>query len=132
MPLGSKESTGHDSIHGIGNTKNSIFREIVGSKEIPIFPDSIRLLAKLRARNVDIGLSSSSKNARFVLEKSKLVGYFKEIMDGLVAEREHIASKPHPAFYHHASLIMKRRPEECIVIEDAISGVVSANQAGIG
>ena len=78
----------------------------------------------------ELGIASSSKNARIVLEQSGLLHCFSAIMDGLVAEQEHVRSKPSPEFYQHAAFLLGREPHSCIVIEDAVSGVVSAKQAG--
>lgn len=132
LPLGGADALGIDSIHGIGNTKNAIFRDLLDTSGVTIFNDALRLLETLRAAGSDIGLASSSKNARVVLEKAGLTGCFKSILDGLVAEENGVASKPHPAFYRYAAGLLGRSPERCIVIEDAISGVVSAKRAGTG
>ena len=132
LPLGNDKATGFDSVHGIGNTKNVVFRNLVEEKGVPIFSDALRLLEKLKKLGVDIGLASSSKNAKFILEKAKLLSYFKSIMDGVVAEDENIGSKPAADFYRHASLLLNRPASECIVLEDAISGIRSAANAGAG
>ena len=42
-----------------------------------------------------------------------------------------IKSKPHPDFYLYAAKILGYEPQNCIVLEDAISGVISAREAGI-
>ena len=86
----------------------------------------------MRLLGSDIGLASSSKNARLILEKVLLSNCFKSILDGVVAEQNGVASKPDPDFYRYAAHLLGRNTNDCIVIEDAISGVVSAKQAGAG
>lgn len=132
LPLGVANAAGIDSIHGIGNTKNAVFRNLLATNGVTIFADALRLIEMLQTVGADIGLASSSKNARLVLEKAGLTGCFKSILDGLVAEEYGVASKPHPDFYRHAASLLGRSPKQCVVIEDAISGVVSAKQAGTG
>jgi beta-phosphoglucomutase family hydrolase len=131
LPLGESDQTGFDTVNGIGNTKNAIFRDLIARDGVAIFDDARRLIAKLRSEKFELGLASSSKNARIVLEKCGLLGSFKAIMDGLVAEREGVSSKPSPDFYRHAAALVGSEPRECIVIEDATSGIVSAKQAGV-
>ncbi len=131
LPLGEDNSVGLDSMKGIGNSKNSVFLELI-KDGVSIFPDAVRFLEKLRKADVKFGLASSSKNARYVLEKAKLLDCFDSIMDGVVAEKLGIASKPSPEFYLHASSLLNCSPNDCIVIEDAISGVSSASHAGVG
>jgi beta-phosphoglucomutase family hydrolase len=132
LPMGDANDSGIDSIQGIGNTKNAVFRALLETAGVKIFPDALRAIEKFRAAGVDLGLASSSKNARLVLEKAGLAGCFKSILDGTTAERDGINSKPDPAFYRRAAELLGRVPAECIVFEDAISGVISAKQAGVG
>lgn len=132
LPLGESNSFGLDSVYGIGNTKNAVFVELIKRNGIRLFPDAIRLIARLKSEKYEIGLSSSSKNARLVLQKAGILGSFNSIMDGLVAEEMGVSSKPHPDFYKQAAILVGRDPSQCIVVEDAISGVISAKKAGAG
>lgn len=132
LPYGEVDALKIDCVHGIANAKNVIFRELLDISGLVIFGDALRQIEALMASAADIGLASSSKNARLVLDKAGLTGCFKSIMDGIVAEEKGIASKPHPAFYHYAADMLGRSTKQCIVFEDAISGVVSAKQAGVG
>lgn len=131
LPLGEAEAAGLDTVNGIGNIKNAIFRDLIANDGVRIFDDAARLIARLRDADVDMGIASSSKNARLVLEKSGLLANFSAIMDGLVAERDGILSKPYPDFYVHAAALLGHAPGRCVVIEDALSGIASAKQAGV-
>lgn len=130
LPTGQTCDTGFGTILGIGNSKNDIFRRLIAEHGVNIFGDAVRLIQKLRELNLELGLASSSKNARTVLERGGLIEAFRAIMDGVVAEERNIASKPDPAFYLYAAQLLGRSPEDCVVIEDAISGIVSAKAAG--
>lgn len=132
LPMGDKNSHNLETVCGIGNRKNEIFRNLIDECGAEIFPDAIRFLKKISELKIKTGLSSSSKNARYVLDKANLINCFDSIMDGLVAEAEGVASKPHPDFYVYASKLIGRPPNQCVVIEDAIAGVESAKKAGIG
>jgi HAD superfamily hydrolase (TIGR01509 family) len=132
FPMGEKNSSDLCTIHGIGNYKNKVFRNFIDSEGTEIFPDAIRLMKELLDLKIKIGLSSSSKNARYILENAGLINYFGSIMDGIVADERCIASKPDPQFYEYAAKLIGSPSSNCIVIEDAISGVQSAKNAGIG
>lgn len=132
LPLGRVNDATIQTIHGVGNTKNTLFREFLESTGVSVFWDTIRLIEVLREGKVDLGLASSSKNAQLVLEKAGLSGVFKAILDGVIAEECGVASKPDPEFYRYAAQLLRRVPSDCIVVEDAISGVVSAKQSGAG
>jgi beta-phosphoglucomutase family hydrolase len=132
MPEGNYNSEGIDTIYGIGNAKNTIFCDLLESVGVKLFDDAIRAIKILKDARAQIGIASSSKNARLVLKKAGLTEYFQSILDGTAAEHDGIKSKPDPAFYLRAAELLGRSPAECIVVEDAISGVVSAKKAGIG
>lgn len=131
LPLGNSDQKDLVTVNGIGNTKNAIFRDLIASDGIAIFDDSRRLISRLMEAGFELGIASSSKNAGFVLERSGLLNSFKAIMDGLVAEQNGVKSKPDPEFYRHAASLIGHDPGECVVIEDAVSGVTSAKRAGI-
>ncbi len=130
IPLGGSEDRTPVSIRGIGNHKNGIFRVLLEQDGVRIFPDARTILADLRARDVRIGLASSSRNARTILEKAELLSCFDSIFDGVEAEVGAVRSKPHPDFYRAAASALGREPSDCLVFEDAVSGVDSAKQAG--
>jgi len=131
LPLGSADDMTRESITGIGNLKNRVFRQLIADEGMALFDDATRLMTRLKAAGCPLGLASSSKNARAILDKVGLTPWFAAIMDGVVAETQNVASKPHPDFYVHAANLLGRLPSECAVIEDATSGVISAKQAGI-
>ena len=131
VPVGKVLDKGYNSIIGISNEKYTIFRNVLEQDGLSIFQDAIRLMQKLETLGAEMGLASSSKNARAILEQADLAKRFKYILDGVIAEKHGIASKPDPEFYLHAAELMGRKPQECVVLEDAISGVISAQRAGI-
>lgn len=132
LPLEGEEGTAADAILAIGNAKNAVFHELLMREGAHVFDDAVRLIARARAAGLDLGLASSSKNARAVLTECGLRDSFKVIVDGLYAEEHRLASKPSPDFYARAAALIGHEPGHCAVLEDAISGVRSAKWAGIG
>lgn len=121
-----------DTVYGIGNRKNNVFRGLLSENGAKFFDDATDLIQGLQANEVDLGIASSSKNAKFVLEQGRLTNYFKVIMDGLVAEECNVESKRSPEFFSHAASLLGLKASQCIAIDDAISGVTSAKEASIG
>ncbi|NVK33316.1 MAG: beta-phosphoglucomutase family hydrolase [Rhodobacteraceae bacterium] len=132
LPTGEVTDSNVNTICGIGNDKNQIFRKFLETEGVKLFEDALIALNTLKQNNALLGLASSSKNASLVLERTGLTEYFSSILDGEVAEENGIKSKPDPEFYTFAARLLGKLPEECIVIEDAISGVISARDAGAG
>lgn len=93
--------------------------------ESEILPDVPKILKFLKENNIQIALGSASKNAKPILEKVKLVGYFDYIVDGNSVTK----AKPDPEVFLIAAKNMNIVPENCIVFEDAVAGIEAANNA---
>ena len=129
LPLGPPDADQLDSVLGICNCKNKVYKKVLTTEGIKIFNDSLRLINTLRGKGVGVNLISSSKNARFVIKMAGLKDLFDVMVDGITVENNKISSKPNPEFYLYAAREVGRNPEECVVIEDAISGILSAKRA---
>jgi len=73
---------------------------------------------------------SSSKNAEEVLQVAGLRERFPVVMDGVIAERDHLASKPAPDVFVEAARMLGVDPARSVAVEDALSGVQSAAAGG--
>lgn len=93
--------------------------------ESEILPDVLKILKFLKENNLPIALGSASKNAKPILEKVKLLGYFDFIVDGNSVTK----AKPDPEVFLIAAKNMNIKPENCIVFEDAVAGIEAANNA---
>ncbi|MDQ1136101.1 beta-phosphoglucomutase family hydrolase [Microbacterium sp. SORGH_AS 1204] len=121
-----------DTVCGVGNRKNEVFSRILRSEGIRPYPGSIALLDVLQAAGTPIAVVSSSKNAVEVLEAAGIRDRFPVVMDGVVAERDHLASKPAPDVFAEAARLLGVDPARSVAVEDALSGVQSAVAAGYG
>ena len=117
------------TICGLGNRKNQQFNLIIERDGIAPYPGSKRLIEALAERGLKLAVVSSSKNAPAVLRAAKMDHFFKVIVDGNVAAREHIAGKPAPDMFRRAAELLQADERRCVVLEDAISGV-QAGAAG--
>jgi beta-phosphoglucomutase family hydrolase len=116
------------TVQGLGNRKNRIFNDIVSTGVEP-FEGSVRFLEAVLGRGLKVAVVSSSRNAPAVLEAAGLSHHFAVVVDGVVAAREGLPGKPSPATYQYAARLLGLPSEECVVVEDAVSGV-QAGEAG--
>lgn len=119
-----------DTVCGVGNRKNAVFSRILRAEGIAPYPGSVALLDVLQTAGTPIAVVSSSKNAVEVLEAAGLRDRFPVVMDGVVAERDHLASKPAPDVFAEAARLLGVDPGRSVAVEDALSGVRSAVAAG--
>ena len=90
-------------------------QEIIGLKE---------LLTYLKQENYKIGLATSSswKIIDAVLDQLDVRNYFQEICS---ADDEKYG-KPNPAVYLKVMEKLNSKPEECIILEDSVTGMIAA------
>jgi beta-phosphoglucomutase family hydrolase len=121
-----------DTVCGIGNRKNAVFERVLRAEGIAAYPGSLRLLDELAAAGTPIAVVSSSKNAEEVLAAAGIRDRFVVVMDGVIAERDHLASKPAPDVFVEAARMLGVEPARSAAVEDARSGVESAAAGGFG
>lgn len=121
-----------DTICGIGNRKNVVFSRVLRADGMQPYPGSLALLDQLQPTGIPIAVVSSSKNAEEVLTVAGLRGRFPVVMDGVIAERDHLPSKPAPDVFVEAARMLGVEPARSAAVEDAISGVQSAAAGGFG
>ena len=92
-----------------------------------ILPGIKELLVFLKKEKVPFALGSASKNAPLILKKVGLYDMFEAIVDGNDVSK----AKPDPEVFLIAAKKLNKKPDQCIVIEDALAGVQAANNAGM-
>jgi len=121
-----------DTVCGIGNRKNAYFEAALRADGIAPYPGSLRVLDRLRAAGTPVAVVSSSKNAQEVLRTAGIRDRFGVVVDGALAERDGLASKPAPDMFLEAARMLQVEPARAAVVEDALSGVRSAAAGGFG
>lgn len=121
-----------DTVCGIGNRKNVVFEKVLRDEGIAPYPGSLALLDDLADAGTTVAVVSSSKNAEEVLQVAGIRDRFAVVMDGVIAERDHLASKPAPDVFVEAARMLGVDPARSVAVEDAISGVESAAAGRFG
>ncbi|MFZ2284437.1 MAG: beta-phosphoglucomutase, partial [Lutibacter sp.] len=106
--------------------KNKEYLEYVNkmtSEEI--LPGVNDLLNFLEINDIKYALGSASKNAPLILEKVGLLKRFAAIVDGNDVSK----AKPDPEVFLIGAKKLGMKPENCVVVEDAIAGIQAANAA---
>lgn len=119
-----------ETICGIGNRKNAAFAASLRAEGIAPFPGSLALVETLTAAGIPLGVVSSSKNAEEVLGAAGIRDFFRVVVDGVVAERDGLASKPAADMFRAGAEALGVDPQRSVAVEDATSGAASAAAAG--
>ena len=103
--------------------KNDLYRELLKNMTTDdLDPQVKETLDTLRSRGLLLAIGSSSKNAGFILERLGLDGYFDAVSEGNNISR----SKPDPEVFLKAAESLDLQPQDCLVVEDAQSGLEAA------
>lgn len=108
--------------------KNDYYRRLLGELTPADLSEDVKTtLDALRAKGLKLAIGSSSKNAKFILERIGLADYFDAISDGTNISK----SKPDPEVFQKAAEFLGLKPEDCLVVEDATAGVDAARAGGM-
>lgn len=118
--------------------------ELISSGAFHPFPDALRLVRRLRRRNVPLAAASSSKNANDMLRRIALderTALAPAVDAGRMALFDCFAvnvcgvkvakGKPAPDLFLLAAAELAVDPAACIVVEDAPAGVAAAKNGGM-
>ena len=108
--------------------KNQTYRALLDTMTPEDVSGQVRdTLKRLREAGFYLAVGSSSKNAKFILEKVGLSDAFDAVSDG----NNITHSKPDPEVFEKAAQYLGAKPEDCIVVEDAFAGIDAAKAAGM-
>lgn len=112
----------------LAQQKNELYKESLKKMSPADLSEEVKhTLETLRSRGYKLAIGSSSKNARFILQQLGLGSFFDAISDG----NNITHSKPDPEIFVKAAQMLCIAPEECLVVEDAVSGAMAGKAGGM-
>lgn len=133
LPWGTPEDSAEsETVCGLGNRKNEAFNEVLKRDGAEVYPSSKKLLFELKETGVKLGVASSSKNCKAVLEAVNLLHLFGARVDGVVSTELGLKGKPEPDIFTKACEMLGADPARSIVVEDAVSGVQAGAKGNFG
>lgn len=114
-------------------TKEQVVNEIMEEMILGIktkgepLPGVMEVLTYLKSKNYKIGLASSSYQVLIdtSLEKLGITHFFQSTLSA-----QHFKyGKPHPEVYIQSAIRLGSKPQNCLVIEDSLNGVISGKAA---
>jgi beta-phosphoglucomutase len=108
-------------------SKNDFYVDSIQDlNQTDLLPGVLSLLQEATSKGIKLGIGSSSKNANFILKLLKIDHFFDVVIDGNGVEHP----KPHPEVFLNGAKAFSLTPAECIVFEDAASGITAAKAGG--
>jgi len=125
LSYGKKQNLSEANKKELASIKNDIYRKLLENlKPEDASEGAFELLKELREKGIKTAIGSSSRNAKFILNQIGLTEYFDTIVDGYDIKN----TKPDPEVFLIAAERLNLNAEDCIVLEDAPSGIQAANE----
>jgi len=126
-----RETAEPERLERLARRKKERFAEVI--REIAFFPGVPELVRALAAR-VPVGIASGAR--RDEIEEILEAGGLRDAFSTIVGVEDVVRPKPHPEPYLTAMSRLSSRspglkPEECLVVEDSVPGVLAAKAAGM-
>jgi beta-phosphoglucomutase family hydrolase len=130
LPQGTPEDPpSAETIDGLGNRKNELVLKLIQQQGVEPYKGSVAYVHAVIDAGLKRAVVSSSTNCRDVLRAAGIDDLFDQIVDGVVADREHLKGKPAPDTYLAGARAVGVEPGQAAVFEDALAGV-DAGRAG--
>lgn len=126
------DGTDQETICGLGNKKNHLFKKHLKRDGVEVFPSSVELIRQLKARRLKTAIVSSSKNCLAVLQSAGLEDTFDARVDGVVSASLGLKGKPNPDIFLKGAEILGVEARRSVVVEDSIAGVEAARAGQFG
>ena len=127
-----QDPPGAETIHGLGTRKNEIVLGMIERDGVETYEGSVEYVRAARRAHMAAAVVSSSSNAHQVLAAAGIEKLFDAVIDGRLADREHLHGKPAPDTYLAGARAVGSRPAEAAVFEDAIAGVEAGRAGNFG
>jgi len=112
----------------LAEIKNTYYKEMIESLgPQDLYAGVEELLQNIKTRQLKTVLASASKNASFIIKRLEIENYFDYIVDANYIKN----GKPDPEIFIKGAEKVQANPENCVVIEDSIAGLIAAKRAGM-
>jgi HAD superfamily hydrolase (TIGR01509 family) len=134
LPEGAPDDPpGAETVCGLGNQKNQQFLQTMAECGIDAYRSTLDLIDLLHSNGVGVALITSSRNSGQVLAAAGVdPGIFGHVVDGNESARIGLPGKPHPAIFLEAAARLGEEARACVVVEDAVSGVMAGRAGDFG
>ncbi|MFH2201590.1 MAG: beta-phosphoglucomutase family hydrolase [Elusimicrobiota bacterium] len=121
-----------ETIYSLGDIKNANFNRMLREQGAEVFESTVSLIREMKAAGIKVGIVSSSKNCKPILERAGLLDLFEIRVDGVNSIAMKLNGKPEPDIFLKGAELLGVGRSKTVVVEDAVSGVAAGRAGGFG
>jgi beta-phosphoglucomutase family hydrolase len=121
-----------ETVAGLGNRKNELVQRLIREGGVEVYDGSIRYVRAAAEHGLRRAVVSSSANTHDVLASAGIADLFEEVVDGILAEREHLRGKPDPDTFLAGARLLGLDAGSAVVFEDSLAGVAAGRAGAFG
>jgi len=106
-----------------------IYEDVIRGR-LQALPGAREFVAECRRRGLAIAIASGADWTK-VIANLREIGMPESMFDAVVDGTQVVHKKPAPDIFREACRRLALKPEQCLVVEDAVSGVAAARAAGM-
>jgi len=125
---GKTSDNGISTMHALANLKTRRFDKHLKKNGVEVYSSTVSLIKSLKKYGLKVAIISASKHCSMILKVAGLSGIFEAKVDGVVAEKLGIKSKPAPDIFLEAAKRLGIKPKRTAIVEDAVSGVKAGSR----
>ena len=105
-----------------------IYAEIAEGNLNPL-PGAHEFISRCRSKNLKLALATSADKVKMEINLRE-IKLSPDLFESIVTGEDVVNKKPFPDIYMKASQNLGLKPSECLVVEDAVSGIKAGKSAG--
>jgi beta-phosphoglucomutase family hydrolase len=121
-----------EEIRALGDRKNELAVGLIRTRGVEAYDGSVRYVRAAHEAGLRRAVVSASANCRDVLAAAGIEDLFDAVVDGIVAERDHLRGKPAPDTFLAGARALDTDPAAAAVFEDALAGVEAGRAGNFG
>jgi beta-phosphoglucomutase family hydrolase len=121
-----------ETVAGLGNRKNELVQRLIREEGVEAYDGSIRYVRAAAEHGLRRAVVSSSANTHDVLASAGIADLFEQVVDGNLAERDHLRGKPEPDTFLAGARLLGVDAGAAVVFEDSLAGVAAGRAGAFG
>ncbi|HJV75167.1 MAG TPA: beta-phosphoglucomutase family hydrolase [Noviherbaspirillum sp.] len=121
-----------DEERDVAIRKDALFERFLKEQGVQTYASTLALITALRARGLKIGVVTSSRHGRAILQTAGISALFDTCLDGVDLDALKLTGKPHPDMFLRAAEMFGVSPAHTMIAEDAVAGVQAGHRGEFG